>query len=63
MVDESKSDSDLEELEQETERERQMFDVENQMIAAMENQMSELSRSDMVHSAPESSQNGNEEVQ
>ena len=63
MVDESKSDSDLEELEQETERERQMLDVENQMIAAMENQMSELSRSDMVHSAPESSQNGNEEVQ
>ena len=63
MVYESKSDSDLEELEQETERERQMLDVENQMIAAMENQMSELSRSDMVHSAPESSQNGNEEVQ
>ena len=63
MVDESKSDSGLEELEQETERERQMLDVENQMIAAMENQMSELSRSDMVHSAPESSQNGNEEVQ
>ena len=33
------------------------------MIAAMENQMSELSRSDMVHSAPESSQNENEEDQ
>ena len=29
MVDESKSDSDIEELEQATERERQMQDVEN----------------------------------
>lgn len=42
-------------------RERQMQDAENQLIAAMEGQMSELSGSNMLHSAPESYDNRNEE--
>jgi len=39
-----------------------MEDMENQMIAAVENQMSELSRSGLLHSAPEdSSENENDQ--
>ena len=56
--DESQSHSDLEELEIDSQDGGHLRESEQQMIQAMENQMSELSRSDLLHSAPESSDNG-----
>ena len=59
--DESRSHSDFEELENDSDGAGHLRESENQMIEAMENQMSELSRSDLLHSAPESSDNGEQQ--